>query len=193
MRATPQVDCSDNDSVDNIRGIVYYNFSASIPNTTGYDYVDGCEDEDVSNLVPVLNSTTMVANWSDPTLLQVQNNDTSFSTSEATTVPVPHPIHLYGFDFYVLAQDTGPYSSDTTLNLANPPRRDFALLPSQGYLVLAFQTDNPGAWLNALSYRFLVRESEIGALIDPHSLQSTCDNWDSYVASNNVVLDDSVV
>lgn len=65
MRATPQVDCSDNDSVDNIRGIVYYGSGASIPNTTGYDYVDGCEDEDVSNLVPYVSKTVDSPTWNE--------------------------------------------------------------------------------------------------------------------------------
>lgn len=29
----------------------------------------------------------------------------------------------------------------------NPIRRDTATLPAGGYLVLAFESDNPGAWL----------------------------------------------
>ena len=33
------------------------------------------------------------------------------------------------------------------LKLDNPPRRDVALLPRNGFLVLAFRADNPGTWL----------------------------------------------
>jgi hypothetical protein len=33
------------------------------------------------------------------------------------------------------------------LELANPPRRDVAMLQRNGYLVLAVEGDNPGAWL----------------------------------------------
>jgi hypothetical protein len=29
----------------------------------------------------------------------------------------------------------------------NPPRRDVVLLPTDGYVILAFKTDNPGTWL----------------------------------------------
>lgn len=107
--------------------------------------------------------TTFVANWETPTLLQIYDSST-FTTSNhvieldtadewvyfiiETTNSVPHPIHLHGHDFYILAQDVGTYDSDTvTLNLTNPPRRDVAMLPGSGYLVIAFQTDNPGAWL----------------------------------------------
>lgn len=47
MRAIPQLACSDNDSTDNIKGIVHYGSSDSTPTTTGYSYVDSCADEDL--------------------------------------------------------------------------------------------------------------------------------------------------
>lgn len=67
----------------------------------------------------------------------------------ATAPPVPHPIHLHGHDFFVLAQQANAvWNGDiTTLNMNNPIRRDTATLPAGGYLVLAFESDNPGAWL----------------------------------------------
>jgi FtsP/CotA-like multicopper oxidase with cupredoxin domain len=105
----------------------------------------------------------MIVDWREPTLLQILNGNTTFETSNAvielpnanewvnivieTTFGAPHPIHLHGHDFFVLAQGTGTYSSDVALNLSNPPRRDTAMLPASGYLVIAFETDNPGAWL----------------------------------------------
>lgn len=66
-----------------------------------------------------------------------------------TAPPVPHPIHLHGHDFFVLAQQANAvWNGDiTTLNMNNPIRRDTATLPAKGYLVLAFESDNPGAWL----------------------------------------------
>lgn len=33
------------------------------------------------------------------------------------------------------------------LKLINPPRRDVVLLPTNGYVVIAFKADNPGPWL----------------------------------------------
>lgn len=46
---------------------------------------------------------------------------------------------------YVLAQGKGLFIEGITqLNLNNPPRRDTAILPGNGYLVMAFYTDNPG-------------------------------------------------
>ncbi|EHK48441.1 uncharacterized protein TrAtP1_009819 [Trichoderma atroviride] len=246
MRAIPQSACSSNNNLDDIRGIVYYGSSAGTPTTTGYSYTDNCVDEDASNLVPYvsktvssqtttvgeavtvsknsnnlfkwfLNSTTMVVDWEDPTLLQVYNGATTFNTSNAvislpnanewvyvvisTVIAVPHPVHLHGFDFYVLAQGTGTYSDSVTLNTDNPPRRDVAMLPASGYLVLAFETDNPGAWLmhchigwhtsEGFGLQWVVRESEIADLLDYDALNSTCAAWKSYTSSNSVIEDDS--
>ena len=64
---------------------------------------------------------------------------------------VAHPIHLHGHDFAILDQSSTPYPGwenvTHKLKLDNPPRRDVALLPSDGYLVIAFKADNPGTWL----------------------------------------------
>ncbi|UKZ91485.1 uncharacterized protein TrAFT101_006462 [Trichoderma asperellum] len=248
MRAIPQSACSSNENSDDIKGIVYYGSSAGTPETTGYSYTDSCDDEDISNLVPFvsksvssdtttedeavtvgknsdnlfkwyLNSTTMVVDWEDPSLLQVYNGATTFDASNAvislpnanewvytvisTTMPVSHPVHLHGFDFYILAQGTGTYSDSVTLNTDNPPRRDVAMLPASGYLVLAFETDNPGAWLmhchigwhtsEGFALQWIVRESEITELIDYDTLNSTCAAWKSYASDNSVIEDDSGV
>ena len=65
--------------------------------------------------------------------------------------PVAHPIHLHGHDFAILKQSTSPYPGwekvKNELHTNNPPRRDVALLPEDGYLVIAFKADNPGTWL----------------------------------------------
>jgi FtsP/CotA-like multicopper oxidase with cupredoxin domain len=112
-----------------------------------------------------IGGTTFLVEWNDPTAKQImENSTTSFADSSAvielptadewyyliieTTLAVPHPIHLHGHDFWELASGSGTYSSASpTLNTSNPPRRDTAMLPGAGYLVMAFKADNPGAWL----------------------------------------------
>ncbi|EUC41696.1 multicopper oxidase [Bipolaris oryzae ATCC 44560] len=247
IRAIPQSACSDNDNADDIRGIVYYGSTLSTPTTSAYDYTDGCADE-TDNLVPYisktvsdsnsvssedatvgfntdglfrwyLNSTTMVVDWEDPTLMKILNNETSFETSNAvielpnadewvyiaiqTTLSVPHPIHLHGHDFFVLAQGTGTYSSSVSLTLDNPPRRDTAMLPASGYLVIAFETDNPGAWLmhchigwhtsEGFALQFVERYSEIAALTDSDRLDTGCTAWSTFQESEDIEQDDSGV
>lgn len=107
---------------------------------------------------------TMLAAWEAPSLLQIAEGNATWESAENvyvlpnanewvywiidTTLPIPHPIHLHGHDFYILAQAaSATFDSSVALNLQNPPRRDVATLPASGYLVIAFLTDNPGAWL----------------------------------------------
>lgn len=58
-----------------------------------------------------------------------------------TSNAVPHPIHIHG----QLAQADSTFNTDTTtLTLTGGPRCDVALLPPDGYVVIAFYTDKPG-------------------------------------------------
>ncbi|KAI9742047.1 MAG: hypothetical protein M1834_000437 [Cirrosporium novae-zelandiae] len=160
-----------------------------------------------------LNDTTMIVNWDNPTLYQVYNNDTTFNTSEAVYVlPTEgewayviieaqaggaHPIHLHGHDFYVLASGTGTFStSSATLTTSNPPRRDVALMPSNGYLVIGFPVDNPGAWLmhchigwhtgEGFAIQLLEMQSKIRDMIDYDSLNEGCQAWNSFTEDTGI-------
>ncbi|TGO13496.1 hypothetical protein BTUL_0068g00030 [Botrytis tulipae] len=86
-------------------------------------------------------------------------------------------MHLHGHDFWVLGQGTGTYdSTKSNLTLANAPRRDVVLLPGSRWVVIAFYTDNPGAWImhchiawhtsEGLAVQILERESELVDLLD---------------------------
>ncbi|KAF7856337.1 hypothetical protein EAF04_009865 [Stromatinia cepivora] len=156
-----------------------------------------------------LNNSTFLTEWEDPTVLMVEKGITTFTTANNlielpnanewvyliihSTLPVPHPIHLHGHDFFVVSQQAALYDPATavsTYNLNNPPRRDVAFLPGGGYLVLAFETDNPGAWLahchigwhtsQGFAMQFLERASEIPGILDSGSLQGTCDQWNGH-------------
>jgi FtsP/CotA-like multicopper oxidase with cupredoxin domain len=125
-----------------------------------------------------INLTAIDVTWEKPTLQYVKDKNTSYpktfsllelpnegiwsywiiQETPGTPVPIPHPIHLHGHDFYVLGQGTGTFdinSSPNSLKYDNPPRRDTALLPGGGWLALAFPTDNPGAWLVSTPSPFL--------------------------------------
>lgn len=142
MRAIPQLTCSANDNVDGILGIVRYDSTDTAdPTTTAYNYTDSCDDFPMASLVPYLPldagtsdvtndldvtvaasasgivywyvaNSSMDLDWSDPTLLQVYDGNTTFATDEnvypvATegqwtyiileqTSGAAHPIHLHG-------------------------------------------------------------------------------------------------
>ncbi|RVW42413.1 Laccase-12 [Vitis vinifera] len=102
--------------------------------------------------------------------VQVVVQGTSIFTAEN------HPIHLHGYDFYIIAEGFGNFnpSSDTSkFNLVDPPLRNTVAVPVNGWAVIRFVADNPGVWLMhchldvhitwGLAMAFLV-ENGVGAL-----------------------------
>ncbi|KAJ9667384.1 hypothetical protein H2201_002585 [Coniosporium apollinis] len=168
-----------------------------------------------------LSGTTFMSQWGDPTLLGVYQNGSAPTYSGnllievpnekewvyiiiQSTIPLPHPIHLHGHDFFVLASGSGAYNSSVTLNLINPPRRDTALMPGGGYLVVAFETDNPGVWLMhchvgwhtsmGFALQIVEMQDKIRDTIDDSCmLEDTCKAWNKYAKSNGVFTWDSGV
>ncbi|KAG5762735.1 hypothetical protein H9Q72_009171 [Fusarium xylarioides] len=112
--------------------------------------------------------------------------------------PVAHPLHLHGHDFALLAQGTNFTDLDTgnvTLKFNNPPRRDVALLPAGGYLVVAFKADNPGSWLfhchiawhasSGLAIQILEQQKLLNRILDQYpekmkEVNRVCDNWNKW-------------
>ncbi|QDS75973.1 hypothetical protein FKW77_003999 [Venturia effusa] len=157
--------------------------------------------------------TSLDVEWDNPSLSQVLKNPRTTFTNTSNAIhlpnadqwvyvlitsqlPVPHPIHMHGHDILVLAQGTGNYSEAVPLKLDNPPRRDVALLPGSGYLVVAFLTDNPGAWVlhchigwhvnEGFALQFIERPDEIPVRVDAGVLNSTCEAWKHYAAAKSV-------
>lgn len=90
----------------------------------------------------------------------------------------------------------------SSFNTANPPRRDVATLPGNGYLAIAFLLDNPGAWLvhchiawhasQGLSLEFVEDQSDIAVtLTDTDTFMDQCSSWDAYTTSEIFPQDDS--
>ncbi|PON79099.1 Laccase [Parasponia andersonii] len=76
--------------------------------------------------------------------VQVVLQDTSIVT------PENHPIHLHGYDFYIVAEGFGNFNPTTDtkkFNLVDPPLRNTVAVPVNGWAVIRFVADNPGAWL----------------------------------------------
>lgn len=127
--------------------------------------------------------------------------------------PVPHPIHLHGHDFYRLGSSDAETSSASTtqkifdkdnlddLNFVNPTRRDVTMLPANGWVVIAFFTNNPGAWLmhchiawhvsGGLGVQFLERGAEIAGKMDLKRSNENCKAWDVWFADKRHLKIDS--
>ncbi|KAE8692878.1 Laccase-12 [Hibiscus syriacus] len=60
-----------------------------------------------------------------------------------------HPMHLHGFNFYILAQGFGNYNPTTDrrkFNLIDPQMRNTIAVPFGGWAVIRFVANNPGVW-----------------------------------------------
>ena len=58
-----------------------------------------------------------------------------------------HPIHLHGYDFYIVGAGFGNYNSKTDpqkFNLVDPPMRNTVNVPVNGWVTIRFVADNPG-------------------------------------------------
>jgi laccase len=66
-----------------------------------------------------------------------------------------HPMHLHGFNFFVLAQGFGNYNETTDpakFNLVDPQERNTVAVPTGGWAVIRFVADNPGIYLHKIIY-----------------------------------------
>ncbi|KAB8226351.1 Cupredoxin [Aspergillus novoparasiticus] len=211
IRSVPQSACSNIPTGDNIRGIVHYMGADDDgePMTVKWDYGDDiqCLDRPMSDLVPWVALDVMISNAtniSDAVTPIAAGNSGIFLWTiggQAINVswrdPTLQNSPTAGHDFYILAQGVGPFTKSIPLQTRNPPRRDVALLPAQsdgGYLVIAFPTDNPGAWLlhchmgfhssTGFVQQIVERKTEFWRFLNPELLRDTCDAWDDYAAVN---------
>ncbi|KAI1847280.1 hypothetical protein JX265_013539 [Neoarthrinium moseri] len=165
-----------------------------------------------------INDQQFYTHWEYPTLKQVIDNNGSWAAEQHVNIfnetnewvyfiiesqlGITHPIHLHGHDFYVLGQEAAAtYTGTDQLNFSNPPRRDVAMLPASGYLVMGFPTDNPGVWLlhchigwhtvEGLALQLVERTSEIAATVDADELNGACSSWVDWATEVEKVQDDT--
>ena len=109
-------------------------------------------------------------------------------------------MHLHGHNFNVLAEGPGTWNS-AIAHIHNTQRRDVQLLQPNGYLVIQYNTDNPGVWplhchiawhvsaglyVNTMEQTDLIKQYQI-----PGSVAQTCRDWADYSGHNVVEEIDS--
>ncbi|KAJ3681115.1 hypothetical protein LUZ60_015604 [Juncus effusus] len=60
-----------------------------------------------------------------------------------------HPLHLHGFNFFVVGQGFGNYNpakDPARFNLVDPVERNTIGVPAGGWVAIRFLADNPGVW-----------------------------------------------
>ncbi|KAH7865940.1 hypothetical protein Vadar_013367 [Vaccinium darrowii] len=77
------------------------------------------------------------------TRVELVMQDTSIIGAES------HPLHLHGFNFFVVGQGFGnfdPNKDPAKFNLVDPAERNTVGVPSGGWVAIRFRADNPGVW-----------------------------------------------
>ncbi|KAF1963258.1 laccase precursor [Byssothecium circinans] len=222
----PPSTCADPKSVPKIaRDVPSETFATeaqSLPITFGNTTV---ATNNQSLVLWTVNGSSMIVDPAEPTLEYLSKNNNSYPpnynlieispTSSWTywviqqildvpaAPPIPHPIHLHGHDMFILGSGTGKFDVDQHFNqltFTNPPRRDVHHLPASGWLVIAYPTDNPGAWLmhchiafhvaQGLSVQFLERKPEINLAATNSEWFNTCTNYENYIRNRPIYPQD---
>ncbi|KAE9447727.1 hypothetical protein C3L33_20374, partial [Rhododendron williamsianum] len=121
----------------NVDGIYTTNFPKNPPLV--FNYTDSSISFNTS-LVMTSKSTKVTKLKFNSTVQIVLQNTALVGVSS-------HPIHLHGFNFYVLAQGFGNYDAATgpkMFNLVNPQKRNTIAVPVGGWSVIRFTANNPG-------------------------------------------------
>ncbi|XP_030542523.1 laccase-17-like [Rhodamnia argentea] len=95
----------------------------------------------LSNIM--VTSGTKVAVLPFNTTVELVMQDTSIIGLES------HPLHLHGFNFFVVGQGFGnfnPKKDPKNFNLVDPAERNTVSVPSGGWVAIRFLADNPGVW-----------------------------------------------
>ncbi|KAF2149087.1 multicopper oxidase [Myriangium duriaei CBS 260.36] len=169
-----------------------------------------------------INNSSFRVNYNDPTLLEaklgakaypVNENVYNFGSNSSIRLVIynyfqygPHPMHMHGHNFYVLATGTGMWDGHIT-QASNPIRRDTLLVdkaPAAGvpaYIVVQIDADNPGVWpfhchiawhvSGGLYVNILERPNDITESNMPMVMAQTCRDWSAYTGKNVVDQIDS--
>ncbi|XP_062095302.1 laccase-4-like [Humulus lupulus] len=92
-----------------------------------------------------------MATVSGTKLYQLSYNDTVELVLQDTGIVAPenHPVHLHGFNFFVVGRGLGNYNAKNdskSFNLVDPVERNTVGVPAGGWVAIRFRADNPGVW-----------------------------------------------
>ncbi|KJZ74859.1 hypothetical protein HIM_05768 [Hirsutella minnesotensis 3608] len=108
--------------------------------------------------------------------------------------PVAHPMHLHGFNMYVLHEGEGDWNG-TIVHPENPQRRDVVQMRKDGHLVMQFDAaGNPGVWpfhchiawhaSGGFFMQFVTGEAQLRRMRPPQVVAETCRQWARWTGTN---------
>ncbi|KAM5560158.1 laccase-17-like [Rosa sericea] len=105
--------------------VVQFNYTGTAPNNTN------------------VNNATRAVVLPFNTTVELVLQDTSILGAES------HPLHLHGFNFFVVGQGFGNFDQNkdpAKFNLVDPVERNTVGVPAGGWVAIRFLADNPGVW-----------------------------------------------
>ncbi|KAG6988593.1 hypothetical protein G7Y79_00070g096920 [Physcia stellaris] len=136
-------------------------------------------------------------------------NNNSVRIIMKNEIPAAHPMHLHGHNFNILAEGTGEWDGSIT-HIQNTQRRDVQILQPAAvvngaivpaYLVIQYNTDNPGVWplhchiawhvSAGLYINTMEQVDKIKQRVIPSTVAQTCRDWAAYSGHNVVEQIDS--
>ncbi|XP_058215399.1 laccase-7-like isoform X2 [Rhododendron vialii] len=124
----------------NVSGIYTTDFPSNPP--LEFNYTDSSNALNTSLVMTTKSTRVMKLKYNSTVQIVFQNT--------ALVGTENHPIHLHGFNFYVLAQGFDNYNDVTgpeSFNLINPQKRNTIGVPVGGWAVIRFVANNPGVWI----------------------------------------------
>ncbi|KAL9278043.1 putative laccase [Arabidopsis thaliana] len=126
----------------NISGIYTDDFPNQPPLKFDYTKFEQRTNNDMKMMFPERKTSVKKIRFNSTVEIVLQNT--------AIISPESHPMHLHGFNFYVLGYGFGNYDpirDARKLNLFNPQMHNTVGVPPGGWVVLRFIANNPGVWL----------------------------------------------
>ena len=110
-------------------------------------------------------------------------------------------MHLHGHNMYVLDEGPLPWNGQTIINPKNPQRRDVQILQKNSYIVVQYDSVNPGVWpfhchiawhvSQGLYINLLEHPQDIQHQNIPRSSADTCRDWAKFTGREVVDQIDS--
>ncbi|MED6126915.1 Laccase-4 [Stylosanthes scabra] len=123
----------------NIKGVFTDDFPANPPTLFNFT---GSQSQ-LLKTNPVTTKGTRVYRVGYNNTVQLVLQDTGIIT------PENHPIHLHGFNFFVVGKGIGnfnPNKDTKKFNVVDPVERNTVGVPAGGWVAIRFRADNPGVW-----------------------------------------------
>ncbi|UKZ82511.1 hypothetical protein TrVFT333_010300 [Trichoderma virens FT-333] len=157
-----------------------------------------------------LDGVSFRGNYNSPTLLLSNLGNLTFEPEWAVrnlgkaksvrvnffnNAPASHPMHLHGFNMYLLHEGPGQWDRKTIIRPSNPQRRDVFLVRQGGHVVFQFDAaSNPGVWpfhchiawhaSAGLFTHFLTNPEGVRELRIPNVVAETCRQWGNWTNTN---------